>query len=301
MRISRRLAAAFGAGCAVLGLLVPGTARAADPPDLGVPDVVLQGAGVSVKAITFNICGNVCRSGEVRGTSSNIANQISTRRPGLVFLQEVCYSQFKAVQARIASKGYSSTFVQTTKGGKCDRYDRRHGEGFGLALAVKGRFTGRTVRWLPSPSALRAEPRALLGVTTTVAGRSTFVATTHTAPGGPNLAVQLKTIAKYVDTIGARKPVIVAGDFNALPDNPGLDAFYSDQVTNGRGMFRELHDTYATPEGTMCRCGEETFDIGGRKIDYVFATRRHFRPVIGDSMATGYSDHRLYFGTYRSI
>jgi endonuclease/exonuclease/phosphatase family metal-dependent hydrolase len=286
MRMPRLIAAALGLCALSAGLLAPASA--------------VQASGASVRALTFNICGNICRKGETLRTSENLARQIALKQPTVVFLQEVCYSQFLALQSRIVRAGYSATFVAASRGGHCDLYDKKHGEGFGIALAVKGTFTGRTVRWLPSPSIVKPERRALLGVTAKIGGRSTFVATTHTAPGGPNLEAQLGAISFYLAVMSQTRPVIVGGDFNSLPDNPGLDNFYSDLVPDGHGPFREMDDTDLAPGLPTCRCGEESFDVAGRKIDYVFASRDSFEPVTANTDATGYSDHRLYYGTYRT-
>ena len=246
-------------------------------------------APLPVRVMTFNICGNVCRHGEVAATTGNIAYQIRTRHVGIAMLQEVCYAQFLGVQARLARYGYTAVFGRASSGGRCDDHDREHGTGFGVALIAKSRLTGTVVRALPSPSTARAERRVLLGATARVGGRSVYVVTTHTAPGGPNLAAQMAAIGRYLSPIAAARPVIFGGDLNSLPDNATLNDFYGPRY-GGRGAFREADDTRVDPL--------PTFATVPRKIDYLFAGQRFFAPRGATVAGTRYSDHRMYIGLF---
>jgi endonuclease/exonuclease/phosphatase family metal-dependent hydrolase len=129
----------------------------------------------------------------------------------------------------------------------------------------------------------------LLGATLTVAGRRVFVATTHTAPGGPNLLTQMAVVRRYLTPIAAARPMIFGGDLNSLPDNADLDGFYGPH-DHGTGVFREANDTRVNPL--------PTFATVPRKIDYLFAGQRFFTPLAASTAATGYSDHRMYLGTF---
>ena len=260
---------------AVLGTLLLGTpAHAATP---------------AVRVMTFNLCGNVCRHGEVTRTAGNIAYRIRARHATVTMLQEVCYAQFLGVRARLARQGYTAVFAAASKGGRCDDFDHRHGQGFGVAIVARGRLTGRVVRALPSPSGIRAERRVLLGSSLRIGGRSVYVVTTHTAPGGPNLAMQMAAIQRYLTPIAATRPVIFGGDLNSLPDNADLDTFYSARY-GGTGVFREADDTRTHPI--------PTFITVPRKIDYLFAGERFFTPRGAATAATGFSDHRMYVGVF---
>jgi endonuclease/exonuclease/phosphatase family metal-dependent hydrolase len=196
-------------------------------------------------------------------------------------LQEVCYTQYLGVRARLIKLGYSAVFAAAATGGRCDDFDRRHGTGFGVAIVARGTLAGRVVQPLPSPSAMRAERRVLLGATLRRPGRSVFVATTHTAPGGPNLTAQLAALQRYLTPIAATRPVIFGGDLNALPDNTALAGFYR--------LFREADGSRAHPL--------PTFATVPRKIDYLFAGR-WFTPRGATVAATRYSDHRMYLGAF---
>jgi len=165
--VTRRLCALLAVLPLLAGLVVATPAQAAPGP---------------IRVMTFNICGNVCRKGEVTKTAGNVAYQVTARRVGVTFLQEVCYSQFLAIRKRLLRRGYHGVFAASTSGGKCDDHDRKHGSGFGNAILVRGPVSGRVVRRLPIPSPVRAEARTLLGTSARLGGRWVFLATTHTAP-----------------------------------------------------------------------------------------------------------------------
>jgi endonuclease/exonuclease/phosphatase family metal-dependent hydrolase len=248
-----------------------------------------QATRPAIRVMTFNICGNVCRDGEVAATAGNVAYQIRARRVGVALLQEVCYSQFLGVRARLAKYGYRAVFGRAASGGQCDDVDRRHGKGFGVAVIVKGSLTGGSVRVLPSPYGVRPEGRVLLGATARLGGRTVYVAGAHTAPGGPNLAVQMDAIRRHLTPIAAARPVIFGGDLNSLPGNPVLDGFYGPE-RGGTGVFSEANVTRVNPL--------PTFATVPRKIDYLFASRRFFTARGAATAATPYSDHRMYLGTF---
>jgi endonuclease/exonuclease/phosphatase family metal-dependent hydrolase len=247
-------------------------------------------APAELRVMTFNICGNVCRNGEVARTAANVAYQIKARRAAVTMLQELCYTQFLSIESRLAKQGYTAMFAGAGTGGKCDDYDHKHGKAFGVAIIAHGRLSGRAVRSLPSPSSVRPERRVLLTATLRTAGRTLLVATTHTAPGGPNLATQMSTISAYLTPVAKSRPVIFGGDLNSLPDNPDLDAFYA-PGHGGTGVFREANDTRTDPI--------PTFNTVPRKIDYLFAGQRYFAPVGAATARTRYSDHRMYIGVFR--
>jgi endonuclease/exonuclease/phosphatase family metal-dependent hydrolase len=254
-----------------------------------------QAAGTRVRVMTFNICGNVCRKGEVASTAKNVAYQVTARRVTVTFLQEVCYSQFLAIRNRLYDHGYRGVFTAGETGGRCNDYDRKHGKGFGNAILVRGKVFGRIVRGLPSPASIRPEGRALLGTSVRIRGRWVHLVTTHTAPGGPNLVAQLQALRQYLEPIARRQPVIAGGDLNSVPASDGLNAFYSRRVPDGQGEFREMDETTRWP---YCRCGSPTYQPAPRKIDYVFASQRHFRPRNAATVGSRFSDHRMYLGEF---
>ena len=233
----------------------------------------------AVRVMTFNICGNVCRHGEVTETAGNVAYQIRARHVAVAMLQEVCYSQFLGIRRRLARYGYTAVFGRADRGSRCDDHDRRNGTGFGVALLAHGTLSGAVVRPLPGLPAGRAERRVLLGATVRTGGRFLYAVTTHTAPGGPGLPRQLAAVLRFVTPIAATRPVIVGGDLNSLPDSAHLDGFYA--------AFREA-DTRRDPR--------PTFAPVPRKIDYLFAGT--WPPHAAAVARTRYSDHRMYLAVF---
>ena len=248
---------------------------------------------VEVSAMSFNVCGAVCHRGEVRATAGYVARTAVARKASVVLLQELCYGQFLQVRSLLAAKGYSGTFATTAQSASCAVADPKHRRGFGVAVLVRGSLRARVVKWLPTAPGV--EKRVLLGVTAVVGGRSTFVAVVHLSPSAAaGLQGQLAVLAGYLNP-KASKPLIVGGDFNALPDNPGLRGLYT-AAAGGTGRFIEADQTRT---GQVERGGAATFDIDGRKIDYVFLAQRWFSHPRAVSLATTMSDHHVYIGTAR--
>ena len=256
-----------------------GGVRAAEP--------VVRRPSVDVTVMSFNVCGGVCRGGEVDRTAAFTAGTAVRRRASVVLLQEVCHAQYVRIRALLARDGYTGRFAAGTQAGRCDDHDRRHGRGFGVAVLVRGHAAGTVVRRLPTPSG--AEGRVLLGTTATVGGRRTFVAVVHLSPSPETgLAGQLRAVAAYL-TPRAGRPVIVGGDFNALPTAAGMSRFYAGDA-GGTGRFVEMDRRHG---------GAPTFDVANRKIDYVFVSEGLFAEHRAASIGTAMSDHRLYIGTAR--
>ncbi|WP_433360638.1 endonuclease/exonuclease/phosphatase family protein [Actinoplanes sp. CA-142083] len=255
---------------AVLSVMVGAPAQAARP--------------AAVKAVTFNVCGNVCRYGEVSNTAGNIAYKIRALGASVTMLQELCYSQFLGIKGRLARYGYTAEFARASSGGRCDDYDRKHGKGFGIAIVARGTVTGKVLYKLPSPYGTHQEGRAVLGVTVRLPGRTLFAVTTHTALG-PNLSVQLGALRRWLVPIASNRPVLFGGDFNVAPDSPDLDAFYA--AFDEANVDREHALPTFLPRPT-------------RKIDYLFGSRGFLAPAgLVASANTGYSDHSMYLGTFR--
>ena len=254
---------------------------------------VLRRPPVVVSVMSFNVCGGVCHRGEVTRTAGYVARTALARKASVVLLQELCYGQYLKVRSLLAAKGYSGTFATTVQSASCAVADPRHRRGFGVAVLARGSIRGRVVKPLPTPAG--AEKRVLLGVTAVVGGRSTFVAAVHLSPSAASgRQRQLAVLARYLNPKASR-PVIVGGDFNALPDNPGLAGLYS-AAAGGTGRFLEADQTHW---GRVERGGAATFDIAGRKIDYVFMSVGWFGNPSAKSLATTMSDHHVYIGTAR--
>jgi endonuclease/exonuclease/phosphatase family metal-dependent hydrolase len=271
------LALRRGAIVAMVGLLV---AVAGGP----APAAHAQTAAARVTVMSFNVCGGVCRGGEVTRTAAYTVRTALRHKASVVLLQELCYSQFLPIRARLGRAGYIARFAVTTSAGACDNHDRKHGKGFGVAVLVRGKTSGTVVRRLPTPRG--AEGRVLLGTNATLGGRRTFVAVVHLTPSPQTvLSRQLHTVAALLDS-RARHPAIVGGDFNAKPSYAGLNRLYG-RSAGGFGRFLEANGR---------RGGQATFD-GGAKVDYIFFTEAQYERPTALSIPTTMSDHHVYIGT----
>jgi endonuclease/exonuclease/phosphatase family metal-dependent hydrolase len=244
-----------------------------------------------ITVMSFNVCGGVCHHGEVTKTAGYTAQTAVARQASVVLLQELCYGQFLRVQSLLAKHGYSGTFTAATRSGGCATDDPGKHTSFGVAVLVKGKNSGRVVTILPTPAGI--EERRMLRVTAVVGGRSTFVAVVHLSPSPAGATpAQLAAVAHDLNPPAATRPVIVGGDFNALPGNPGLGALYS-AATEGTGQFFEADELRT---GVARRGGAPTFDTVSRKIDYVFFSAGFFAQPSALSLASQVSDHRVYLG-----
>ncbi|WP_030440281.1 endonuclease/exonuclease/phosphatase family protein [Actinoplanes subtropicus] len=248
----------------------------------GAP-VVAPAAPPAVKVVTFNLCGNVCRYGEVAATSGNIAYRIRKIGASVAMLQELCYSQFLGIRGRLARYGYTAEFAAASNGGHCDDDDHKHGKAFGIALIVRGTMTGKVVHRLPNPEPSTPEERVVLAATVRLPGRSLFAATTHTTIGS-NLPVQLAAIRRWLAPLAAGQPLVFGGDLNISPQRPELDGFYA--------AFTEANVDREKPMSTF-------IPRPSRKIDYLFGSKGFLTPIWVGRADTGYSDHDMYMGAFR--
>jgi len=248
-------------------------------------------AAARVSVMSFNVCGGVCRGGEVTRTAAYTARTALQHKASVVLLQELCYSQFIRIRTLLGSAGYTARFAAGTAAGACDNHDRKHGKGFGVAILVRGKSAGNLVKRLPTTPG--TEGRVLLGTNATLGGRRTFVAVVHLSPSPQaGLARQLRTVADYLNP-RTTHPVIVGGDFNAVPAYAGMSRFYS-RSAGGIGRFIEASQFRS---GVAARSGQATFDVRGAKLDYVFFTEGLFEAPSAVSIPTAMSDHRVYIGT----
>jgi endonuclease/exonuclease/phosphatase family metal-dependent hydrolase len=257
-------------------------ATATDPDEIGL--------------MSFNVCGGVCRRGEVTRTADHIAGAVLDHRVSVVLLQELCYRQFVRVRSRLAGHGFRALFAAQRQSRRCGGAGHGgvgHGRDFGVAILVRGRTAKTVVRHLPTTRG--AEGRLLLGTTATVAGRSTFVVCVHLSPS-PSQGRD-RQLAAVADLVGRRadRPAIVGGDFNTIPGDPGLARLYSPSV-GGSGRFTELDETR---NGNPEMGGAGTF--AHRKIDYMFLSEAHFTHQRAEAVPTRYSDHRIYLGRAQPV
>jgi endonuclease/exonuclease/phosphatase family metal-dependent hydrolase len=275
MRLRKRVVLSLAAMTLATASMPP--ARAASPSQVLHP---------AVTVMSFNACGGACRHGEVPHTAAHIAAAARQSGAAVVLLQELCYSQYVQVRKLLAVHGYHGRFAAATRSHAC-------GTAFGVAVLVRGGVTESVT--LPLPTTGGYEHRTLLGVTTTLAGRRTFVAVVHLSPSpAAGLDRQLTRVVDYLDHHGD-DPVIIGGDFNSLPTKPALADLYS-RSTAGTGHFIEADELRG---GYAHRGGAPTFDTDARKIDYVFFSASAFTAPRATTQPTTLSDHRVYLAKAR--
>ena len=196
--------------------------------------------------MTYNIAGHdqLIDGDHVR----EIAEVIQRIHPDIVALQEVhrktwqarFRDQFAELESRTGLHGYFAP-----------SYVRWGGE-FGNAILTRGQIVEARVHPLPC----LGEPRALLEATVRIDGATISVYATHlTTWGRLNSKIrgeQLRCLAREVRA--SRYPYILAGDLNAGPHSPEMEAFRRENVaqlaTRGIGP---------------------TFPQWDEQIDYIFA------------------------------
>ncbi len=184
--------------------------------------------------MTWNIAGHdeLADGDHVR----QVAEAIRRIRPDVVALQEVhrgtWQSRFRDQLAELESRTglhghFGPSYVQW-------------GGGYGNAILTRGRIVRAQVHPLPCVG----EPRTLLEATVRIDGATISVYATHlTSWGGLNSktrAEQLRCLARKVGT--SRHPYVLAGDFNAGPDAPEMEAFRRENVA--RLASREIGPTF---------------------------------------------------------
>lgn len=292
---------------------------------------ISQGAEKSVtsllasrlKVLHYNICGNVCwestdapsggvdTRGSISPRMSRILSAIDNNTPHLITFNEICYSQYRNIRTDLIARGYGATYASSTTGGQCDDYDSSWGTGFGDAIFYKGTVPPVQQKYLlpPSPtdSALGRNLQ-LLCTDVVFDGRQVKLCTTHVTTDAAYRPAQIQYIADLAATwINAGTPVVITGDFNAIPSDPVMDKMYSH--SGGTGDFQEADESDSCPSPlTFCQAGERTFgEVANfynpayivKKLDYIFFSAAHFTSPNGDAKSafpTPISDHNMYVG-----
>ncbi|MEU8406017.1 endonuclease/exonuclease/phosphatase family protein [Micromonospora sp. NPDC048842] len=286
--------------------------------------VLLASAGVSSAAanVSYNVwTWNVAGWTMHRGSTSNglidvISNSIRNRSTHLAALNELCWGQYKAVQANLRASDWGeneddySRFESTNDTG-CG------GEKSGIALFSKAPMG--TADRITLPDDGRVEKRKLLCAPLEARPHLRFCTTHITTSseiigGSPINQQQLDAVRAHVDAFNANgDTVIIAGDFNAQPSYNRLDRWYAQSVNtannpNNVGAHRELDDRDSRCVGY----GENTQDDGtppgpcgpGKKIDLIFVREDKIvgaydgdSLTISNSCGGACSDHRIVIGS----
>ncbi|GAA3744570.1 hypothetical protein GCM10022225_30290 [Plantactinospora mayteni] len=310
--MNRLAARRLGALVLTLTMLAPvGCRETPEPPPNG---------GVAVKVLTYNTRGLLRESKGADHIDSDrwrfvdvLVGRISTERPQIVMLQEICASQVDELAHQLSTRYPMSIAAMVDDGpqkgcpaprrGQSDPTHQRFGKAIltvGAAAPIVPPQTGAAhgigcVRWSGYP------------------GFKACVL--HTAPEeGPGVG---EAFAGWQAALPG--PLVLGGDFNAVPTSRSLDRLYSRRVPmppaepdNPSLAFGFMY------EAAMCidddcehlvRAGEATYArslLGDLKIDYIFADDQHFAPraearvedTSDDCGGKGCSDHRMLWGEF---
>lgn len=265
----------------------------------------------------WNVAGwTMHRGSTTNGMVSAAAGSVSNRNPDFVAFNEICWSQYRAIQDRLRAAGWP----QDT-----DNFSRFepsldtvcNGQPFGNAIFSRAPLGTAFRQTLPQDE--RTERRTLLCAP--LAARphmrfcTTHITTSNTVINGRKInEQQLDAVRSRLENFhAAGDTVLIAGDFNAQPNYGRLNNWYSPSLNvpnnpNNTGFYRELDDT----DGVCVGYGETTVAAAntaspcgtGSKIDLIFARESQLAGTYsGDSLSPSTacgglcSDHRIILGT----
>ncbi|MEU6658439.1 endonuclease/exonuclease/phosphatase family protein [Streptomyces sp. NPDC046821] len=299
--------AALGALCLLFGAAAPTSPRAA------APQVV-----ATYRVWQWNVAGNAVHHGSTTdGLVEAAAASLVHRRIDLASFNELCYGQFQRIRDELTARHWPvdprnfGRFEPSLPSGDpavCQ------GDAYGIAVFSRQPL-GTADRWT-LPDDRRREKRKLLCAPVT-GGPRIRLCTTHitvsrdTGPGGvPDDVAQLTYVLDRAERYhAAGDTVVLAGDFNAQPDDARLNAYYTSSA--GTGHYREIDDNDPDHcpgygEGTVDVEPEAAPSCGGKaKIDMIFVREDVLSAHDGDSLAIPTScagsrpcsDHRVLTGT----
>jgi endonuclease/exonuclease/phosphatase family metal-dependent hydrolase len=223
-----------------------------------------------------NICGNVCNDGGPAVVDA-LAASVRTREPAGVTLNELCENQYTRLVGELPA--YRGSFDPT--GPTC-----HNGTRYGNVILLRTNQISLVGSWL-LPDVAGDESRrvqCLRGLP------GMLVCGVHISSFPGNVAVQVRAVADRMDPLVRTDAVLLAGDFNADPANPGLDPLFRPCYLHGTGHFDEAaYPGCASRQVIPARV--DTFEH--HKFDYVYLSTGDWsdpRAEVADAVG-GRSDH----------
>ncbi|GAA0923737.1 hypothetical protein Vau01_053090 [Virgisporangium aurantiacum] len=290
-----------------------------------LPAVLLPATAASAATVnqtlhvwTWNVAGQKLNGGATgNGLITVLGNSIRNRGTDLAAVNELCWSQYKAIQKNLRDSGWPQDVENFSRFEATNATGCSGGEQYGIALFSRAPMG--TANRITLPDDGRVEKRKLLCAPLSARPHLRFC-TTHittldtTINGAPINVQQLNAVRAQLEAWNAAgDTVVIAGDFNAQPNYVRLDNWYAPSVSTpnnagNTGAYRELDDTDSRCVGY----GENTQDAGtpagpcgpGKKIDLIFARENRIVGTYdGDSLSISTdcggpcSDHRIVIGT----
>lgn len=292
----------------------------ADVPDVGELDVAdgdelalaARGRELTLRVLHWNIAGGKVHDCRTAGIASAVRRLVREHDIGLVGLNEVCPAQFDAIRAELRElwgKPHEAHFAAyvSDDGGRI----------VGNAIFSKRDFEAVTREQVGED---QYGKRNLLCARDVALPHLRFCST-HLTPANDRASVQAGRVRETLEAFwrDRRDTVVIAGDFNIMPNHRGLNGWYSEAAdhprhnADNRGHYRELDDNDA---GHCLGFGERStpnLDGGpceaGNRIDLIFARENRLR---GDNYGADVmnipttcggacSDHRPVRGRLRAI
>ncbi|MFD5078596.1 endonuclease/exonuclease/phosphatase family protein [Streptomyces sp. NPDC058371] len=271
----------------VVAVLVAATTSACGAPGPKETDRPAPGHP-TLRVLQYNLCGAAAHctwNAGGSGADTSVARVVSEARdlePDIITLNEICLTQYASLKRQLAAAGRR---MDGTYASFHDNVPNCGGTGqYGEAVLSRTDVPDDVQDFRPFvhtggeryTNAGRTVPvhRGLLCAHTRFAGRPLTACTAHAYAGAPE---QLREIRDWTLEPSRDTPTVMAGDLNLPPDSSALD--------------------YLTPHFAEADHDEEP-TADGRKIDYVFADRRHFTVVTGDARKFPESDHALLTGQF---
>jgi endonuclease/exonuclease/phosphatase family metal-dependent hydrolase len=284
----------------------------ADEPDVETIDAAGARTMIStLRVLHWNIAGGKVHDCRTAGIAAAVRRIVREHAIEFVGLNEVCPEQYDAIRAALREqwgKAGSATFSAFVGDGKP--------RVIGNAIFSKRDLDQITRRELGED---RYGARNLLCGRIAARPHLRFCST-HLTPGDDKARAQLGRVLDVLEGWNEQHhTVVIAGDFNLVPDDRGFDAVYSRHANhrthnpNNRGHYHELDDSDAnhckgygersTPNLDGGPCGD------GHRIDMIFARRNriHEERYGADTMnipttcGGACSDHRPVRGHVRAI
>lgn len=280
-----------------------------------------------IKVITHNLAGGTMSAGKVKGIAA-LKKQIRSYNPDVIFVQEICVSQYQALRTEYPLWHMHFT-SQQTRNTNCDQglssaigqlILSRHPLSNVAQHQIGSAYEGRVLKSYYMTCAEVRLPYSRHNIVQSFLGCGTHIQAIF---GDATSRVKFDQVNKIHNTldpvIRSGKFVVVAGDFNAGPVEKELSYMYRLTNTgtfNGEGNFHEADQTdkknfkqrddsipaRSCKGKSACRIGEYTYRKRGTKkyiskLDYVFfsVNKTNGRSGLSAScVPSSTSDHCIY-------
>lgn len=242
---------------------------------------------------TFNIAGHTQYGGS-NDVAADILSSLNARSalPSNVALQEVCGTQFAALQGMLSGKGYYVHSVwHVTSASDCDRGDGT--KIFGELLATRlGHATTDDI-------AIGPNTKAVCLIISVGTGTGTMCTAHFAANDTTTAGNQLTLMATYLSGLGT--PSILAGDLN-LDSCPGGGVYRSDLNTKTSSFYEadgrplSKRSTMMSTKGKPCPSTPPSGAARFYKLDYVLFHGYLSKCACARIRSAATSDHAIYEG-----